>query len=246
MKIHQKWSAVLVSPIVHTNKVTGCISSNNWILPSSLFPLGNDDTKVLTQAAIDGQGIALCGLALVASHLAAGRLVRPFSHTLETDLASADFFGEGAASSGRRFQTSLKPVSCREQVQCALNLFDVDFEAIALWRSDHKAKILVIAIRQVLVVADETVRWLQCQQRTTRLEYIDAVYELASFDPYHGSRPGTGRHYGRDIGFRSVDDAKSPALTQMFRELKFIAHKAHFTAAPPENEHARVSVIAHV
>lgn len=46
-----------------------------------------DDTNVLTQAAIDGQGVALCGLALVAGHLAAGRLVRPFTHTLTTESA---------------------------------------------------------------------------------------------------------------------------------------------------------------
>lgn len=46
-----------------------------------------DDTNVLTQAAIDGQGIALCGLALVAGHLAAGRLVRPFTQTLTSESA---------------------------------------------------------------------------------------------------------------------------------------------------------------
>lgn len=46
-----------------------------------------DDTNVLTQAAIDGQGVALCGLALVAGHLAAGRLVRPFKHTIATQSA---------------------------------------------------------------------------------------------------------------------------------------------------------------
>lgn len=46
-----------------------------------------DDTNVLTQAAIDGQGIALCGLALVTNHLAAGRLVRPFAHCIDTGLA---------------------------------------------------------------------------------------------------------------------------------------------------------------
>lgn len=46
-----------------------------------------DDTNVLTQAAIDGQGVALCGLALVAGHLAAGRLVRPFEHTISTKSA---------------------------------------------------------------------------------------------------------------------------------------------------------------
>jgi LysR family glycine cleavage system transcriptional activator len=46
-----------------------------------------DDTNVLTQAAIDGQGVALCGLALVANHLEAGRLVRPFEHTIATESA---------------------------------------------------------------------------------------------------------------------------------------------------------------
>lgn len=46
-----------------------------------------DDTNVVTQAAIDGQGVALCGLALVAGHLAAGRLVKPFEHTVETNSA---------------------------------------------------------------------------------------------------------------------------------------------------------------
>jgi LysR family glycine cleavage system transcriptional activator len=43
-----------------------------------------DDTNVLTQAAIDGQGVALCGLALIQSHLAAGRLIKLFEHTIST------------------------------------------------------------------------------------------------------------------------------------------------------------------
>jgi LysR family glycine cleavage system transcriptional activator len=43
-----------------------------------------DDANVLTQAAINGQGVALCGLALIQSHLAAGRLIKLFEHTVST------------------------------------------------------------------------------------------------------------------------------------------------------------------
>ena len=38
------------------------------------------------QAALDGQGVALIGDVLVADHLAAGRLVRPFDQSLSTPL----------------------------------------------------------------------------------------------------------------------------------------------------------------
>ncbi len=46
-----------------------------------------DDTNVLIQAAIDGQGIALGSTAFVQDLLDSGRLVRPFDITLENDLA---------------------------------------------------------------------------------------------------------------------------------------------------------------
>lgn len=44
-----------------------------------------DDTNVLMQAAIDGQGIALGSTHFVADRLASGRLVRPFDTTLHSD-----------------------------------------------------------------------------------------------------------------------------------------------------------------
>jgi LysR family glycine cleavage system transcriptional activator len=46
-----------------------------------------DDTNVLIQAAIDGQGVALGSSHFVADRLAAGRLVRPFDTTLNSDYA---------------------------------------------------------------------------------------------------------------------------------------------------------------
>ena len=46
-----------------------------------------DDTNVLTQTAINGFGIALGSQDLVAEHLAAGRLVKPFETTLRNDFA---------------------------------------------------------------------------------------------------------------------------------------------------------------
>jgi LysR family glycine cleavage system transcriptional activator len=46
-----------------------------------------DDTNVLIQAAIDGQGIALGSTAFVEDHLEAGRLVRPFDLTLENEFS---------------------------------------------------------------------------------------------------------------------------------------------------------------
>ena len=46
-----------------------------------------DDTNVLIQAAIDGQGIALGSTIFVADHLESNRLVRPFDLALETEYA---------------------------------------------------------------------------------------------------------------------------------------------------------------
>ncbi len=46
-----------------------------------------DDTNVLIQAAIDGQGIAMCSSIFVSEHLADGRLVKPFDLVLEIDSA---------------------------------------------------------------------------------------------------------------------------------------------------------------
>ncbi len=42
--------------------------------------------SMAVQAALDGHGVALVGDMLVADHLASGRLVRPFDHSLSTPL----------------------------------------------------------------------------------------------------------------------------------------------------------------
>jgi len=46
-----------------------------------------DDTNVLIQAAIDGQGVALGSTTFVEDHLKSGRLVKPFDITLRNDFA---------------------------------------------------------------------------------------------------------------------------------------------------------------
>jgi LysR family glycine cleavage system transcriptional activator len=46
-----------------------------------------DDTNVLIQAAVDGQGVALGSTTFVQDHLEAGRLIKPFDITLENDFA---------------------------------------------------------------------------------------------------------------------------------------------------------------
>ncbi|MBT8080674.1 MAG: transcriptional regulator GcvA [Gammaproteobacteria bacterium] len=46
-----------------------------------------DDTNVLIQAAIDGQGVALGSTVFVASHLHSGALVKPFEIVLQPELA---------------------------------------------------------------------------------------------------------------------------------------------------------------
>ncbi len=46
-----------------------------------------DDTNVLIQAAIDGQGIALGSTTFVEDHLQSGRLVKPFDIVLENEFA---------------------------------------------------------------------------------------------------------------------------------------------------------------
>ena len=44
-----------------------------------------DDSNVLIQAAMDGQGVALCGLELIGAHLRSGKLVQPFDTSIRTD-----------------------------------------------------------------------------------------------------------------------------------------------------------------
>ena len=46
-----------------------------------------DDTNVLIQAAVDGQGVALGSSTFVQDHLEAGRLIKPFEITLVSDFA---------------------------------------------------------------------------------------------------------------------------------------------------------------
>lgn len=46
-----------------------------------------DDTNVLIQAAVDGQGVALGSTAFVQDHLEAGRLIKPFDIILVNDFA---------------------------------------------------------------------------------------------------------------------------------------------------------------
>ncbi|MFK7732081.1 MAG: transcriptional regulator GcvA [Pseudomonadales bacterium] len=43
-----------------------------------------DDTNVLIEAALNGQGIALCSTMFVKDHLSSGQLVKPFPQTLES------------------------------------------------------------------------------------------------------------------------------------------------------------------
>ncbi|MBT8436603.1 MAG: transcriptional regulator, partial [Gammaproteobacteria bacterium] len=50
-----------------------------------------DDTNVLIQAAIEGQGIALGSTTFVEDHLASGKLVKPFDITLVNEFATTWF-----------------------------------------------------------------------------------------------------------------------------------------------------------
>jgi LysR family glycine cleavage system transcriptional activator len=66
---------------------------NEWLRQAGVKGINNkrgttiDDTNVLIQAAIDGQGVALGSTPFVEDHLAAGRLVRLFDQVLITDYA---------------------------------------------------------------------------------------------------------------------------------------------------------------
>jgi LysR family glycine cleavage system transcriptional activator len=55
-----------------------------------------DDASMLDRATLEGQGVALGRTALIAEHLAAGRLVRPFALDLETDYAYYLVYPENA------------------------------------------------------------------------------------------------------------------------------------------------------
>ncbi|MBI3899301.1 MAG: transcriptional regulator GcvA [Gammaproteobacteria bacterium] len=71
---YESWRQWLIAANINANEV-------EKICRGSVF----DDTNVVTQAALDGQGVALCGIALVTSHLASGRLLQPFDLTVDTD-----------------------------------------------------------------------------------------------------------------------------------------------------------------
>ena len=55
-----------------------------------------DETNVVIQAALEGQGVALGDLSLLAEDLRAGRLVRPFDISLETDYGYYIVYPRGA------------------------------------------------------------------------------------------------------------------------------------------------------
>jgi len=64
---------------------------NEWLRQAGVKDINNrrgttiDDTNVLIQAAIDGQGVALGSTPFVADHLESGRLVKVFDQVLITD-----------------------------------------------------------------------------------------------------------------------------------------------------------------
>lgn len=66
---------------------------NEWLRQAGVKGINHkrgttiDDTNVLIQAAIDGQGVALGSTPFVEDHLASGRLVRLFDQVLITDYA---------------------------------------------------------------------------------------------------------------------------------------------------------------
>ena len=66
---------------------------NEWLRQAGVKGINNkrgttiDDTNVLIQAAIDGQGVALGSTPFVEDHLASGRLVKVFDQVLITDYA---------------------------------------------------------------------------------------------------------------------------------------------------------------
>ncbi|MNN41700.1 hypothetical protein D3C81_1558340 [compost metagenome] len=66
------------------------------------------------------------------------------------------------------------------------------------------------------------------------------MYELAAFDADHCPGPGTCRDDGRYIALGRVNDAKPPALTQMFGQLQFIAQQTQLALVAPQDEYAWV------
>lgn len=64
---------------------------NEWLREAGVKGINNkrgttiDDTNVLIQAALDGQGVALGSTPFVEDHLASGRLVKVFDQVLITD-----------------------------------------------------------------------------------------------------------------------------------------------------------------
>ena len=66
---------------------------NEWLRQAGVKGISNrrgttiDDTNVLIQAAIDGQGVALGSTPFVEDYLASGRLVKVFDQVLITDYA---------------------------------------------------------------------------------------------------------------------------------------------------------------
>ncbi len=74
----------------------------DWLLkagvPAVKYKRGSifEDTNLLIHAAIDGKGVALCGLEMVQEHLEAGRLVRLFDCSLKSESGYFVVFPEEA------------------------------------------------------------------------------------------------------------------------------------------------------
>ncbi|MNG07370.1 hypothetical protein D3C84_906650 [compost metagenome] len=99
----------------------------------------------------------------------------------------------------------------------------------------------MVTIGQVLEIADETLRRLQHQQRTTRRQYINPMDQLTALDPYHGPCTGTGRDNGRNIAQRRVENAKTPTITQTLSQLHFVTQQAQIAATTSQDKHAWMS-----
>jgi LysR family glycine cleavage system transcriptional activator len=81
-------SDLALLPLLHDSSYK---SWSTWVRDASLHDVNPhrgviiDDTNVLVQAAIDGQGVAMGSSLIVDEHIRSGRLVRLFDHILRPD-----------------------------------------------------------------------------------------------------------------------------------------------------------------
>ncbi len=105
---------------------------------------------------------------------------------------------------------------------------------------------LMVAVGEVFVVADEAVRGLEGQQTPARLQHVHTVNQLATLHPYDYMRPGAGCDDRRHVAFQRIDHAEPTGDAQVLSQCQFVAQQAQITVASAQQKYTRVRTMGHM